>query len=163
AVLLRVFSFTLIKDGWIDSLQEFSTPRAFLKRPLSKGIVHYQELPNSLRKSATSSKKETGHYTKLGNDIMTFYTNAPPMTSITIISFEGIAAIVNKLVNLGRDMKKLKENSYAIQVECQTCEGAHLDKDCPLNEEVKGMEEVKYGEFSRPFPNNRYDDIFNKG
>ncbi|GJV00658.1 zinc knuckle CX2CX4HX4C containing protein [Tanacetum coccineum] len=72
-------------------------------------------------------------------------------------SFEGIAAIVNKLENLGRDMKKLKENSHAIQVGCQTCEGAHLDKDCPLNEEVKGMEEVKYGEFSRPFPNNRYD------
>ncbi|GKA68810.1 hypothetical protein Tco_0768727 [Tanacetum coccineum] len=46
---------------------------------------------------------------------------------------------------------------------CQTCEGAHLDKDCPLNEEVKGMEEVKYGEFSRPFPNNRYDGRFNKG
>ncbi|GJS48692.1 reverse transcriptase domain-containing protein [Tanacetum coccineum] len=60
-------------------------------------------------------------------------------------------------------MKKLKENVYAIQVECQTREGAHLDKDCPLNEEVKGMEEVKYGEFSRPFPNNRYDNRFNKG
>ncbi|GKE58793.1 hypothetical protein Tco_1497978, partial [Tanacetum coccineum] len=40
---------------------------------------------------------------------------------------------------------------------------AHLDKDCPLNEEVKGTEEVKYGEFSRPFPNNRYDGRFNKG
>nr|GEV22329.1 reverse transcriptase domain-containing protein [Tanacetum cinerariifolium] len=25
--------------------------------------------------------------------------------------------------------------------------GAHLDKECPLNEEVKSMEEVKYGEF----------------
>ncbi|GKC78100.1 hypothetical protein Tco_1128874 [Tanacetum coccineum] len=76
---------------------------------------------------------------------------------------EGIAAIVNKLENLGRDMKKLKENVHAIQVGCQTCEGAHLDKDCPLNEEVKGMEEVKYGEFSRPFPNNRYDGRFKGG
>ncbi|GJS06072.1 zinc knuckle CX2CX4HX4C containing protein [Tanacetum coccineum] len=76
---------------------------------------------------------------------------------------EGITAIVNKLENLGRDMKKLKENVYAIQVGCQTCEGAHLDKDCPLNEEVKGMEEVKYGEFSRPFLNNRYDSRFKKG
>ncbi|GKB14845.1 reverse transcriptase domain-containing protein [Tanacetum coccineum] len=55
-------------------------------------------------------------------------------------------------------MKKLKENVHAIQVGCQTCEGAYLDKDCPLNEEVKGMEEVKYREFSRPFPNNIYDD-----
>ncbi|GJU85379.1 reverse transcriptase domain-containing protein [Tanacetum coccineum] len=66
---------------------------------------------------------------------------------------EGIAAIVNKLENLGRDMKKLKENVYSIQVGCQICEGAHLDKDCPLNEEIKTIEEVKYGEFGRPFPN----------
>ncbi|GJZ35558.1 protein kinase-like domain, concanavalin A-like lectin/glucanase domain protein [Tanacetum coccineum] len=77
---------------------------------------------------------------------------------------EGIAAIVNKLENLGRDMKKLKENVHAIQVGCQICGGAHLDKDCPLNEEVKSVEEVKYGEFGRPFPNNnRNDGRFNKG
>ncbi|GJR17006.1 reverse transcriptase domain-containing protein [Tanacetum coccineum] len=60
-------------------------------------------------------------------------------------------------------MKKLKENVHAIQVGCQNCEGAHLDKECPLNEEVKGMVEVKYREFSQPFPNNKYDGIFNKG
>ncbi|GKA54387.1 hypothetical protein Tco_0753336 [Tanacetum coccineum] len=30
--------------------------------------------------------------------------------------------------------------------------GAHLDKECPLNEEVKSVEEVKYGEFGRSFP-----------
>ncbi|GKD17960.1 hypothetical protein Tco_1207118, partial [Tanacetum coccineum] len=77
--------------------------------------------------------------------------------SIEGSSSEGIAAIVKKLENLGRDIKKLKENVHAIQVGCQTREGAHLDKDCPLNEEVKGMEKVKYGEFSRPFPNNRCD------
>ncbi|GJT27903.1 hypothetical protein Tco_0908178 [Tanacetum coccineum] len=78
-------------------------------------------------------------------------------------SSEGIVAIVNKLGNLGRDMKKLKENVHAIQVGCQTCEGAYLDKECPLNEEVNGMEEVKYGEFSQPFPNNRYDGRFKGG
>ncbi|GKC66780.1 putative reverse transcriptase domain-containing protein [Tanacetum coccineum] len=60
---------------------------------------------------------------------------------------EEIAAIVSKLDNLGRDMKKLKENVHAILVGCQNYEGAHLDKDCPLNEEVKRVEEVKYGEF----------------
>ncbi|GKG36794.1 hypothetical protein Tco_0446967 [Tanacetum coccineum] len=59
---------------------------------------------------------------------------------------KGIAAIVSKLDNLGQDMKKLKENVHAIQVGCQKCEGAHLDKDCPLNEEVKSVEEAKYGE-----------------
>ncbi|GJV27256.1 hypothetical protein Tco_1383704 [Tanacetum coccineum] len=60
---------------------------------------------------------------------------------------EGITAIVNKLENLGRDMKKLKVNVHAIQVGCQNYEGAHLDKDCPLKEEAKSIEEAKYGEF----------------
>nr|GEX07635.1 reverse transcriptase domain-containing protein [Tanacetum cinerariifolium] len=37
----------------------------------------------------------------------------------------------------------------------QICEGAHLDKECSLNEEVKSIKEVKYGEFgcSSPFKN----------
>ncbi|GKD38369.1 hypothetical protein Tco_1258576 [Tanacetum coccineum] len=67
---------------------------------------------------------------------------------------EGIAAIVSKLDSLGRDMKKLKENVHAIQVGCQLCRGPDLDMECALNEEVKSMEEVKYGEFGRSFLNN---------
>lgn len=37
------------------------------------------------------------------------------------------------------------------------CEGAHLEKDCPLTEDEKNVEEVKYGD-GRPFQtnNNRY-------
>ncbi|GJZ75004.1 hypothetical protein Tco_0639469 [Tanacetum coccineum] len=122
-----------LRDGWTDFLQEPSILGISLKRPLSKGIVHHQRLPISLKKSATSSRKETRHYTKLGS---------------------GIAAIVNKLENLGRDMKKLKENVHAIQVGCQICGGAHLDKDCPLKEEVKSVEEAIYGEFRRSSPFN---------
>ncbi|GJS64366.1 RNA-directed DNA polymerase, eukaryota, reverse transcriptase zinc-binding domain protein [Tanacetum coccineum] len=70
-------------------------------------------------------------------------------------SSDRIAAIANKLDSLGRDMKKLKENVHAIQVGCKTCGGAHLDKEYPLHEEVKSVEEVKYGEFGRSFPNNK--------
>ncbi|GJU45373.1 hypothetical protein Tco_1202639 [Tanacetum coccineum] len=44
---------------------------------------------------------------------------------------DGLAAIVSKLDDLGRDMKKLKEKVHAIQVGCQICEGPHLDKECP--------------------------------
>ncbi|GJT89953.1 hypothetical protein Tco_1078798 [Tanacetum coccineum] len=69
-------------------------------------------------------------------------------------SSDRLAALVNKLDNLGRDMKKLKESVHAIQVGCQICEGPHLDKDCPLNEEVKQVEEVRYGEFGRTMPFN---------
>ncbi|GJZ70579.1 hypothetical protein Tco_0634129 [Tanacetum coccineum] len=32
--------------------------------------------------------------------------------------------------------------------------GPHLDKECPLNEEVKKVDEVKYGEFGYPAPFN---------
>ncbi|GKG49600.1 hypothetical protein Tco_0518374, partial [Tanacetum coccineum] len=50
-------------------------------------------------------------------------------------------------------MKKMKENMHAIQVGYEKCGGAHLNKECSLHEEVKSVEEVKYGEFWRPFPN----------
>ncbi|GKF67874.1 hypothetical protein Tco_0197553, partial [Tanacetum coccineum] len=63
-------------------------------------------------------------------------------------NYEGIADIVRKLDNLGRDMKKLKESVHAIQVGCQNFGGADLDKDYPLNEEVKSVEEAKYLPFS---------------
>ncbi|GJU80989.1 hypothetical protein Tco_1283354 [Tanacetum coccineum] len=69
-------------------------------------------------------------------------------------SKDGLAALVNKLDNLGRDMKKLKKSVRAIQVGCQICEGPYLDKDCPLNEEVKQVEEVRYGKFRRTTPFN---------
>ncbi|GJZ34631.1 hypothetical protein Tco_0580448 [Tanacetum coccineum] len=67
---------------------------------------------------------------------------------------DGLSALVNKLDNLGRDIKKLKESVHAIQVGCQICKGPHLDKDCPLNEEVKQIKEVRYGEFGRTTPFN---------
>ncbi|GKD40338.1 hypothetical protein Tco_1260545 [Tanacetum coccineum] len=69
-------------------------------------------------------------------------------------NIDRLAAIVSKLDNLGCDIKKLKENVHAIQVGCQICEGPHHDKECPLNEEVKQLEEVKYGEFRRSAPFN---------
>ncbi|GJQ91406.1 putative reverse transcriptase domain-containing protein [Tanacetum coccineum] len=44
--------------------------------------------------------------------------------------------------SLRRDIEKLKENAHAIQVGYGLCGGTHLNKECPLNEEVKGVEEV---------------------
>nr|GFB40753.1 hypothetical protein [Tanacetum cinerariifolium] len=66
---------------------------------------------------------------------------------MTSDSSEGIAAITNKLDIIGRDMKKLKENVHAIQVGRENYGGDYLNKECPLSEEVKSIEEVKYGEF----------------
>ncbi|GJW51586.1 hypothetical protein Tco_0092937 [Tanacetum coccineum] len=58
-------------------------------------------------------------------------------------SKDRLAALINKLDNLGRDMKKLKESVHAIQFGCQIYEGPRLDKDYPLNKEVKQVEELK--------------------
>ncbi|GJU66791.1 hypothetical protein Tco_1253050 [Tanacetum coccineum] len=41
------------------------------------------------------------------------------------------------------------------KVGCQIYEGPHLDKDCPLSEEVKQVEKVRYGEFRQTTPFNR--------
>ncbi|GJY40652.1 reverse transcriptase domain-containing protein [Tanacetum coccineum] len=46
-------------------------------------------------------------------------------------------------------------DGLATLVGCQICEGPHLDKDCPLNKEVKQVEEVRYGDFGRTTPFNR--------
>ncbi|GKD55365.1 hypothetical protein Tco_1288752 [Tanacetum coccineum] len=67
---------------------------------------------------------------------------------------DGLAALVNKLDTLGRDMKKLKESVHAIQVGCKICEGPHLDKDCPFNKEVKQVKEVKEDEWLKTFCHN---------
>ncbi|GJX17309.1 zinc knuckle CX2CX4HX4C containing protein, partial [Tanacetum coccineum] len=154
------------KDRWTDSPQELSIPGISSKRPLSKGIAHLPRPQSRLKIFTTSSKKEKNHYTRPGSGIMTCYTSALLMTSIVIkrmtsrnigssSSNDGLAAFVNKLDNLGRDMKKLKESVHAIQVGCKIYEGPHLDKDYPLNKEVKQVEEVRYGEFERTTPFNK--------
>ncbi|GJW54136.1 putative reverse transcriptase domain-containing protein [Tanacetum coccineum] len=59
-----------LRDGWTDFLQEPSIPEISLRNPLSKGTVNHQRWPSSLKKSVTSSRKETKHYTKLGKDMI---------------------------------------------------------------------------------------------
>ncbi|GKG55107.1 hypothetical protein Tco_0563094, partial [Tanacetum coccineum] len=60
-------SLVPLKDGWTDFRQEPSIPESYLKKPLSKGIVHHPKPSISLKKSVTSSRKEMRHYTKPGN------------------------------------------------------------------------------------------------
>ncbi|GJZ19204.1 hypothetical protein Tco_0555794 [Tanacetum coccineum] len=45
-------------------------------------------------------------------------------------------------------------DGLAALVGCQIYEGPHLVKDCPLNEEVKQVKKVRYGEFGRTTPFN---------
>nr|GEX99676.1 hypothetical protein [Tanacetum cinerariifolium] len=114
-----------LSDVWTDFFQEPLIPGISLKRPYPKSMTDHSQKWHD----RTSSRNIKGN------------SNS-----------EGIAAIVSKLENLGQDMKKLKENVHVIQVGCQNYERAHLDKDFPLNEEVKSVEEAKYDKFGRPSP-----------
>nr|GEZ94158.1 RNA-directed DNA polymerase, eukaryota [Tanacetum cinerariifolium] len=59
-------------------------------------------------------------------------------------SSNGIATITNRLDNLERDMRKLKDIIHAIHVGSKICAWMHLTKQCPLKEEGKAVEEVEY-------------------
>nr|GFC64065.1 hypothetical protein [Tanacetum cinerariifolium] len=58
----------------------------------------------------------------------------------------GISVIMNKLNDLGRDIRKLKESVHAIQVGCEMFGGTHLEQNCHLREEVKSIKVIGYGE-----------------
>ncbi|GKA91140.1 hypothetical protein Tco_0813010 [Tanacetum coccineum] len=122
----------LKKGGWTDSPQELSIPGISSKRPLSKGTIPGMRPTQDL----TVIQTMADHSQKWHNE-------ATSRKNRSSSSNDGLAALVDKLDNLGRDIKKLKESVHAIQVGCQICEGPHLDKDCPLNEKVKLVEESR--------------------
>ncbi|GKA54409.1 putative reverse transcriptase domain-containing protein [Tanacetum coccineum] len=146
AVLLRVFPFTLsgAAKRWVDRL----TPGAVNTWDLFKKAFIQRYCPPS----KTAKRLEDIHNFKQESDESLYQAWERNISSN--INTDGLAAIVSQLEKLGHDMKKLKENVHAIQVGCQICKGPHLDKECPLNEEVKPVEEVKYGEFGLPAPFN---------
>ncbi|GJV15934.1 hypothetical protein Tco_1361257 [Tanacetum coccineum] len=59
---------------------------------------------------------------------------------------DGLVASISKLDNLGRNMKKLKENVHVIQVGCQIGKGPHLDKECPLGYYTRTDNQTPSGE-----------------
>ncbi|GJT75725.1 mitochondrial proton/calcium exchanger protein-like protein isoform X1 [Tanacetum coccineum] len=64
---------------------------------------------------------------------------------------DGLAAIQAQLNNLRREIKKVNEKVYVVQVGCEQCKGPHYTKDCPLKEEGKTLEEASYTQFGAPF------------
>ncbi|GJZ60401.1 hypothetical protein Tco_0616217 [Tanacetum coccineum] len=69
---------------------------------------------------------------------------------------DGLAAIQAQLNNLGREIKKVNEKVYVAQVGCEQCKGPHYNKDCPLKEEGKTLEEAYYTQFGAPFQRGGY-------
>ncbi|GJT29293.1 hypothetical protein Tco_0909568 [Tanacetum coccineum] len=62
----------------------------------------------------------------------------------------------NGTSSLGREIKKVSEKVYVVQVGCEQCKGPHYTKDCPLKEEGKTLEEAYYMQFGGPFQGGRY-------
>ncbi|GJT77125.1 hypothetical protein Tco_1043850 [Tanacetum coccineum] len=69
---------------------------------------------------------------------------------------DGLAAIQAQLNNLGREIKKVNEKFYAVQVGCEQCKVPHYNKGFPLKEEGKTLEEAYYTQFGRPFQGGGY-------
>ncbi|GJU48154.1 hypothetical protein Tco_1217709 [Tanacetum coccineum] len=65
---------------------------------------------------------------------------------------DGLASIQAQLNNLGREIKKVDKRVYAAQVGCESCNGPHYTKDCPIKEDGKAFEEAYYTQFGVPFP-----------
>ncbi|GJV38293.1 hypothetical protein Tco_1410770 [Tanacetum coccineum] len=62
-----------------------------------------------------------------------------------------LAAIQAQLNNLGREIKKVNEKVYAVQVRCELYKGPHYIKDYALKEEGKTLEEAYYIQFGAPY------------
>ncbi|GJS64413.1 hypothetical protein Tco_0678977 [Tanacetum coccineum] len=144
-VMLRVFPITLTRAAkrWVDKL----SPRTINTWDLLKNAIIQRYCPPS----KIAKQLEEIHNFKQKGDETLYQAWERRMSHDSSVR---IAAITNKLDSLGRDMKKLEENVHVIQVECENYRGYHLNKECQLHEEVKSVEEVKYGEFRRTFPNN---------
>nr|GEY53747.1 hypothetical protein [Tanacetum cinerariifolium] len=50
-----------------------------------------------------------------------------------------------------REINKVNKKVYVGQVGCELCKGPHYNKDCPLKEEGKILEEAYYTQFDIPF------------
>nr|GEY04151.1 hypothetical protein [Tanacetum cinerariifolium] len=81
-----------------------------------------------LREDAFSeNKNEDAHY-HVDRVLNIVDIRTPGAVNTCIGNTDGLTAIVSKLDNLGRDMKKLKENIHAIQVGCLVMDMLKVDK-----------------------------------
>ncbi|GJW34996.1 RNA-directed DNA polymerase, eukaryota, reverse transcriptase zinc-binding domain protein [Tanacetum coccineum] len=127
AVMLHVFSITLTRAA--KRWVDRLTPRTINTCDLlKKAFIQRYYMPSKTAKQL----EDIRNFKQEGEE--TLYHAWESQSICGSNSSDGMAAIASKLDNLG----------------------PHLDKECPLNGEVKSMEEVKYGEFGRPFPNNNH-------
>ncbi|GJS34001.1 hypothetical protein Tco_0532383 [Tanacetum coccineum] len=154
AVMLRVFPITLISEEMGRQISYRDNQHLGVAQEsfhLKHGKDLQGSIPNKTPAQALDAIQTMADHSKK-------WHHGSTSRKVSNGSLVGIATIISKLDSFRIDMKKLKENVHAIQVGCETCEGTHLNKECPLHEDIKSVEEVKYGDFGRPFPNNNGKD-----
>ncbi|GJY18610.1 reverse transcriptase domain-containing protein [Tanacetum coccineum] len=80
------------------------------------------------------------------------WDNETSTRTISTDTSDELAVIQAQLNNLGREIKKVNEKVYAVQIGCESCGGPYYTKDCSLKEEGKTLEEAYYTQFRLPFP-----------
>ncbi|GKD24769.1 hypothetical protein Tco_1230983, partial [Tanacetum coccineum] len=113
----------LQKDRWTDSPHELSIPGISLKKTLSKGPIPGMRPAEALIAIQTMAD----HSQKWHNG-----TTSRKIGSSS--NSDGLAALVNKLDNLGRDMKKLKERPPGYYTK--------IDNRPPYGEKRQSLEEL---------------------
>ncbi|GJR81050.1 hypothetical protein Tco_0151835 [Tanacetum coccineum] len=154
AVMLRVFPFNLTgaTKRWVDRLVPGTTntwdllKKAFIQRycPPSKTAKQLEDIHNFTQKGDESLYQAWERYNGLLYKCPTHDINSHQKR------FRPWLAILKN----GTIERQVGILEAVVAVGCQICEGSHLDKDFPLNEEVKQVEEVRYGEFGRTTPFN---------
>ncbi|GKB00554.1 hypothetical protein Tco_0828547, partial [Tanacetum coccineum] len=98
----------------------------------SKGVVPMMKAANAKK----AIKEMANHSQKWHNGTSTRCRSSD--------NSDGLASIQAQQHNLGREIKKVNKKVYAAQVRCESCNGPHYTKDCPLKEEEKTFEEAYY-------------------
>nr|GFA42564.1 hypothetical protein [Tanacetum cinerariifolium] len=114
-----------------------------IARPKIDDKDHFELKGQFLKELQDNTFSEMAKYSKK-------WHNGTSKTNSTETSNE-LAAIQAQLNNLGREIKKVNEKVYAIQVGREQCKGPYYTKYCPLKEEGKTIEEAYYTQFGEPF------------
>ncbi|GKA74940.1 hypothetical protein Tco_0781318 [Tanacetum coccineum] len=174
AVMLRVFPFTLTGAAkrWVDRLapRTISTwdllKKAFIQRycPPSVTAKQLEDIHNFKQEGDESLYQAWERYNDLLYKCPTHDINSHQKGLVlgmrpteALIAIQTMADHSQKWHD-GTTSRNIESSSskdgLAALVGCQICEGPNLDKDCPLNEEVKQVEEVRYREFRQTAPFN---------
>ncbi|GJZ51871.1 hypothetical protein Tco_0606386 [Tanacetum coccineum] len=148
AVMSRVFPITLTRAAKRWTAKKLEEIRNFKQEGYETLYQAWERCNNLLYKCPThdinSDQKVNIFYNGLGIMNRQLLDSQGPIPGMT--PAQALTAI-QKMADHSQKWHDGSSNKYIKG--CQNCGGAYLDKDCPLNEEVKRDEEAKHGELGR--------------